>query len=120
LSREAAEAAFCAEEQGEAKFWEYHDLLFAHEGELSEANFGEWARQIGLDEAKFTQCYDSKKFAAKVERDVSDGKMAGVYGTPTFFIGNSVIVGPKTLEEFENALRNKDAVTPGQFGSCST
>ena len=119
FSREAAEAAFCAEEQGEDKFWAYHDLLFESQNRLSLAEFKALARRAGLGEAKFGECFDSKKYASKVERNLEEGKNAGVYGTPTFFFPStgSVLVGPKSVSEFEGALKEK-VVASEEGGAC--
>jgi hypothetical protein len=117
FSREAAEAAFCAEEQG--KFWEYHDLLFERQAQLNQDNLKAWAGELGLDQAQFNSCVDSKKYASKVDADFEEGKKLGVYGTPTFFFPStgSVLVGPRQAWEFENALKQK-VIDKGDNGVC--
>jgi protein-disulfide isomerase len=42
---------------------------------------------------QFSQCLDSQKYKAEVEKDLADGQTAGVSGTPTFFIGKSTANG---------------------------
>ncbi|HIH20661.1 TPA: thioredoxin domain-containing protein [Candidatus Micrarchaeota archaeon] len=116
FSHEAAEAAYCAEEQG--KFWEYGQKLFNSQGSFSMELFLQMAKQLGLDEAQFNECFASKKYASKVGRDFEDGKKAGVYGTPTFFLNESALIGPKTVEQFENGLKNKVVDTAVEIGSC--
>lgn len=98
-SHEAAEAAACALEQG--KFWEYHDLLFSKPlEEFSNENFVKWAPEAGLNSTKLEECITSKRGAARVDLDLNAGKAAGIYGTPTFFIGSQSLVGPRPLAEF--------------------
>jgi len=113
----AAQAAFCAEKQGQ--FWPYYDQLFANFGNDSRSDLLQNARAVGLNETAFAQCLDSYATLSRVQRDVEAGKAAGIYGTPTFFINGSKLVGPQTLWQFENALAGK-AGTPlaGQGGSC--
>ena len=83
-SYRAAQAAEAAFEQG--KYWEYADLLFANQKELSAEKLKQLATQVGLDRAKFDAALDSGKFAAVVDRDVIEGNRVGVQGTPTVFV----------------------------------
>ena len=105
LSKQAAEAAECADEQG--KHWEYHDLLFERQKELSNETIVAIAKDIGLNITQFDECYNSGRYSAEVEKDFADGQAAGVYGTPTFFIGNITVVGPKPLADFEKAIKGQ-------------
>ena len=100
-----AEAALCARDQG--KFWEYHDLLFAQQ-DLCKNMTAEGTRdmlindavQLGLNRAQFEQCLGSDKYKPEVDADLNAGVMAGVRGTPTFFINNRTIIGDKPLAAF--------------------
>ncbi|MFH1056630.1 MAG: thioredoxin domain-containing protein [Candidatus Micrarchaeota archaeon] len=117
FSREAAEAAFCAQDQG--KFWEYHDLLFERQAQLNPNNLKAWAGELGLNQTQFNACVDSRKYASKVDADFEEGKKLGVYGTPTFFfpLTESVLVGPKQPWELEKALKEK-VIDRGENGVC--
>ncbi len=86
----AHEAAGCAAEQG--KFWEMHDRLFANQDELVFEALPKHAAAIGLDSSPFQACLVSRRSAARVREDVSEGRSIGVSGTPMFFIG---LTGPK-------------------------
>jgi protein-disulfide isomerase len=79
-----AEAALAAQAQG--KFWEMHDLLYKGFPDLSRRTVMNYARQLGLDMNRFTADVDSHKFAARVHAEEQEGEVAGVGGTPTFFI----------------------------------
>ncbi len=98
LSRETAEAADCALEQG--KYWEYHDKLFENQKDMSVEKIKEIPSDIGLDTQKFNDCVDSRKYEDEVEKDHQDGLKSGIYGTPTFFINGRPLVGPNTFEKF--------------------
>ncbi len=103
LAKEAALASECAEEQG--KFWEYHDALFAQQETIrTAADLSAAAAGLGMDIGKFDACTSSEKYAAEVDAEFEEGVKAGVYGTPTFFIGKKAIVGPKPIEEFRKAI----------------
>jgi protein-disulfide isomerase len=78
----AAEAAYCAGEQG--KYWEMHDRLFANQQALDSWNAH--AEAVGLDVARFESCLSSDKTAAEIRRDIAQAQAAGVTGTPGFFL----------------------------------
>ena len=113
----AAQAAFCADEQG--KFWEYHDALFADENHSMD-NLEKMAASMGLDAARFSSCMASNLTSAglRVQSDIEAGKRAGIYGTPTFFINGVTLVGPQTGQEFEDALRGVASSKPEQANTC--
>ncbi len=81
----AAEASHCANEQG--KYWEMHERLFANQKALGVKDLPQHAQALGLDEAKFQQCLDSGKYAARIRKDLTEGQKLGVTGTPGFFLG---------------------------------
>lgn len=63
-----------------------------------------WAGEIGLDENKFTTCYDSGKYDDKIEQDVTEGSSVGVSGTPAFLINGHLIVGALPYDVFKRAF----------------
>lgn len=90
----SAAAGECAFEQG--KFWEMHDKIFEEQEKLGQGtvqftsdDLKSWAKQAGLESAKFDGCLDSGEYGDEVNKDSLDGQAAGVSGTPTFFIGKS-------------------------------
>ena len=94
-----AEAAHCANEQN--AFWDYSYLLFDNQDKTSDGDLIQHARGLGLDVDQFTQCLETEKYKSRIERDYQNGVESGIYGTPTFFINEHVIVGPKPFREFE-------------------
>ncbi len=112
-AQKAAEAAECADEQG--KFWEYHDLLFQNQQALSVADLKSYARQLGLNPARFDECLDSGKYAEEVKRDRADGISLGVSGTPTFFINGKKFIGAQPFSAFEEVIQKaleESSLTP--------
>jgi protein-disulfide isomerase len=102
-AQKAAEAAECAGEQG--NYWEMHYMLFENQANLSIDNYKEWAREIGLDGARFDQCLDSGAMAEEIKIDVADGISYGVRGTPVFFINGKMLSGAKPFAEFDAAIQ---------------
>jgi Na+/H+ antiporter NhaA len=80
----AAEAAEAAAAQG--RFWEMHDLLLDHQGELTPRDLAGYARELGLDTERFTDEMRTREYAPRVSEDVASADESGVGGTPTFFI----------------------------------
>lgn len=101
---DAALAGECAFQQG--MFAPYHDLLFEKQDALSQEDLFAYAEELGMDIEQFSLCFSSPETAAEVDQDVIDGTLAGVLGTPTFFIGEEMIVGPSSFEEFDAVLQN--------------
>jgi protein-disulfide isomerase/uncharacterized membrane protein/rhodanese-related sulfurtransferase len=101
-AEKAAEASECAADQG--KFWEAERRLYDGQSDLSEAALERYAGEIGLDVPRFKACLESGRMAERVQRDVADGRAAGVRATPTFFIGHQVIEGPPALPALARLL----------------
>lgn len=101
-SQKAAEAGECAHEQG--KFWEMHDKLFINQSNLNVFNIKQYALELGLDESSFNECLDSGRYVSEVQEDFSDGILAGVDGTPTFFINDYEFQGSVTVDAFKTII----------------
>jgi len=96
-------AARCAQAQG--KFWEYHDLLFERQLELSPDNYALWAKQLGLNTETFAMCLAQQRGRETVQSNRIDGLRLGIDATPYFFIGKERISGVVSLDEFVNLLQ---------------
>lgn len=102
ISYAVALAANCAQEQG--KYLEYHKLLFSLQEQLDHDKFIEIAEKIGLDTKQFEDCIITEKYKKEVDSDTLMGRHAGVKGTPTFFINEQKIVGPKPFKTFKKII----------------
>ena len=80
----AAEAAEAAAAQG--AFWEMHDLLLAHQGDLRPVDVARYAEELGLDVERFADEMRRHVHEARVAQDVESADLSGVSGTPTFFV----------------------------------
>jgi protein-disulfide isomerase len=101
-ARPAAEAAQCANEQGQ--FWAYHDRLFSDPGKLSVAELKQTAASLGLDSPRFNKCVDDRKYRSVVEADAKAGTDAGVTGTPAFFINGRLLSGAQPYDVFKHVV----------------
>jgi formate-nitrite transporter family protein len=98
----AAEAAEAAAEQG--KFWEMHDLLFAHQDALEDDDLIGYARGLGLDVAKFTANLRSGAHRDRVHADELSGVRSRVISTPSFFINGKHFSDTPDVERLGQAI----------------
>lgn len=96
-ARKAAEASLCAQEQG--KFWEMHNAMFDNPRSLTPPGLKSLAAGIGLSSDAFNACLDSGRFAAQVDRDLADGEILGVNGTPATFVNGRMLSGAVPVEQ---------------------
>lgn len=105
-ARSAANAALCANEQGQ--FWPYHDRLFQNRQEWVEGQedsfYALYATNLGLDLAKFKQCYSSKRFDSTIEQSLKLGNAAGLQGTPFFVINSYTLTGAYPFPGFQRLI----------------
>lgn len=97
----AAEASRCALDQG--KFWEYHDQLLSA-GKLDQDALTQYAKDLNLDDHKFSACLSSGKYKGDVQSDFAEGAAAGVTGTPGFFINGVAFSGAQSQESFARII----------------
>lgn len=102
-----AEVAEAAGAQG--KFFEMYDALYQNQKEWGEDKnpmqfFEKYAKNIGLDVAKFKSDVEGKKFDAKIQSDISDGNTLGVSATPTFFLNGEKITGGLPYDQFKTKI----------------
>jgi len=99
-SRIAAQASYCAEDQG--KYWEYHEILYIfQEGENSgwadRDRLNSFAFSLDMNMDEFNDCMDYSKYAKRVQANYDQAVKNGVQGTPTFII----ISQDGTTEKFD-------------------
>jgi RNA polymerase sigma factor (sigma-70 family) len=91
-----AEAALAADAQG--KFWELHDLMLAHQDDLSRDRLVALARQAGLDVAAFQAALDQHTYAPAVEADKATAAELEVNATPALVINGRVVIGMRPVQ----------------------
>ena len=103
ISAEATEAA-----AAQGKFWEMHNLLYEKQTEWvvpqAEQHIVQYAKDLGLDVAKFQQALTDKTYSQIVQTDRADGDALQVNATPTFFLNGKAIVGAPTLDNLKSQI----------------
>lgn len=114
-SKIAAEAAYCAGDQG--KFWEMHDIIFANQtgenvGAYTDRRLEAFADELGLDRGLYDECVASDKYEELSDQDAADATAAGIQATPSFILTyevngetqTRVIQGAQTIDIFAQEI----------------
>jgi len=103
----AAEATYCAEDQG--KYWQYHNELYNNwggekTGWITRESLDVFAITINLNLDEFNACLDDQKYQKRVKTLYEFGKEIGIDATPSFLVFNDQkiikIVGNQPLQVF--------------------
>ena len=107
----AAEASEAAAAQG--RFWEMHDLLLAHQDDLSAGDLVGYAADLGLDVERFHDDLKRHAHETRVAQDVESADLSGATGTPTFFVNGQRHYGAYDLESLKAAVAEAAALLRG-------
>lgn len=110
-----AEASECANELGgNSAFWKFVNTLFVKTNSggtgIALTDLPILAKEVGLNESKFTSCLDSGKFADRVKSDVTTATGLGVNGTPGNVLLDTktgktkLMPGAYPFEDFKKAI----------------
>ncbi len=105
--KNAAISAYAVEAAGlQNRFWEMHDKIYETQDAWSTSTnakdiFVGFAKDLGLDEDKFKRDIDSSVVKEKVHKGLTDGSLAKVDSTPTFFLNGEKLNLPDTYEDFK-------------------
>lgn len=95
-------AASCANEQG--SYWEYHDLLYQHQGDFERDQLKSYAQEIGLNIENFNACMKEDRYEREIRQDYANGVQQGAIGTPTYVINGEVISGTISYDKWEEII----------------
>ncbi|MGX1115753.1 protein-disulfide isomerase [Streptomyces ambofaciens] len=107
----AARTAEAAAQQG--KFEQMYTKLFTTQKQWGESQewkqdvFRGYAKELGLDMARFDAALADPEVAGRVETDQRDGLGLGVRGTPTFFVDGQMIDTPRSYEQFKALIDDR-------------
>jgi protein-disulfide isomerase len=89
-AKPAAIAGRCVFKQNPAAFWDYHDWIYEHQGEITKENFRdkvmEFAKGKEIDALQLGRCLDTRATEAEVDKSVSEARALRVTSTPTLFV----------------------------------
>ena len=85
----AAQATYCAEDQG--KYWNYHNMLYNFQEEVdngwaSKDRLVAFAFNLEMNLDEFSDCMDTSKYSKRVKANYDEAVKHGAQQTPTFFV----------------------------------
>lgn len=101
-SEHAAEIAEAA--GAHQKFWEMHDLLYAHQNALGDQHLAEYMALLGVPTSEVKRTLAQHAYSDRIREDFMSGVRSGVNGTPTFFINGLRHDGSYEREELLAAI----------------
>ena len=104
-SREAAEMALCAKDQG--RYWELHDWLFGNQNALAPEKILAAAPSLGIDPDVLKGCFDAKAHAAEIEADLGIMSQLGVHTTPTVLVNGRLLVGDVAITTLKSVVEDE-------------
>ena len=102
-SPKAAQASYCAEDQGQ--YWEYHTMLYTFQdghpdsGWADRDRLNSFAFSLDMNMDEFNDCMDSSKYQKRVKANYDEAVKNNAQSTPTFMI----ISQDGTTEKFSGA-----------------
>jgi len=106
-SETASNAAQCVYNLKPVAYWDFRTKLLENQDAQTAENLFAWAVDLGVDEEDFLDCYGNMLYENSILQGIEDGKAAGIYGTPTFFINDHALVGPKPFRAFKNIIEKE-------------
>ncbi|MGA7384587.1 MAG: DsbA family protein [Methylocella sp.] len=97
--------AFLRQFQGD-KFWEFHRKLLGSRGPVGKAEAVAVAKDLGADMDKLAKDAAAPGITSGIEESGKFAKSLQVTGTPTFVIGEDVVVGAVGYDELEANVAN--------------
>jgi protein-disulfide isomerase len=101
-SQKAAEASLGAAQEG--KFWEMHNMLFAHRRRLGAISLREYAKEVGVVNKKFLDDLVNSVYGWQVRNDLLEGLDKGVRDVPAFFINGELFTGKPTFDNLKKGI----------------
>jgi protein-disulfide isomerase len=100
ISISAAIAVECASDQGKWQDMRTDIFNAVKNNNLSVDGIKAAAGQIGLDQTKFGECLTSPEKQGIMLQVAEDAKKFSVYGAPTIFVNNELVVGARPYDDY--------------------
>lgn len=106
-SVEAAHVAVAARMQDPTgkKYIEFHQKLLGGRGPADKARALAVAKEVGFDMPRLEKDMNSDEVKTTIDEDMKLANSLGVSGTPTYVVGDEVVVGAVGLDELQAKLK---------------
>ena len=108
-SVEAAHVAVAARMQDPSgkKYMEFHQKLLGGRGPADKVRALAAAKDVGVDMARLEKDMNSDEVKATIEENMKLADALGVSGTPSYIVGDEVVVGAVGLDELRSKIKNE-------------
>ena len=108
-SVEAAHVAVAARMQDPSgkKYMEFHQKLLGGRGPADKMRALAVAKDVGFDMARLEKDMNSDEVKATIEENMKLADALGVSGTPTYVVGDEVVVGAVGLDELRAKIKSE-------------
>ncbi|MGH8579339.1 MAG: DsbA family protein [Gammaproteobacteria bacterium] len=103
-SRFAARAALAARHQSPELYTAFHNALMGAEGPLTAEAVVQIAGEVGVGVERMRADMEDPTIEESVKRNIELARAIGATGTPTFVVGDAMLVGFKPLAQMERAI----------------
>jgi len=106
-SVDAAQVAVAVRMQDKSgkKYLEFHQKLLTGRGQVDKAKALATAKEIGLDMARLDKDLKSDEVAKTLEESMKLAEALGLNGTPSYVIGNDVVIGAVGLATLSQKIQ---------------
>jgi protein-disulfide isomerase len=108
-SLDAAHVAVAARMQDPSgkKYLEFHQKLLGGRGPADKMRALAVAKDVGFDMTRLEKDMNSDEVKATIEENMKLADALGVSGTPTYVVGDEVVVGAVGLDELRTKIKNE-------------
>lgn len=103
-SVEAARVAMAVRMQAPKKYLDFHTKLLGSRGRANEARALAVAKDMGLDMARIAKDMKKPEVEKALRQDFALGQALGLNGTPSYVVGDEVIVGAVGLDTLKQNI----------------
>jgi protein-disulfide isomerase len=106
-SVEAAQVAVAArmQDKGGKKYLDFHQRLLGGRGQADRAHALAAAKDAGFDMARLERDMASPEVKATIEENMKLAEQLGLNGTPSYVVGNDVVVGAVGLDALKDKVK---------------
>jgi protein-disulfide isomerase len=106
-SVEAAKVAVAAKLQlSPEKLWAFHQKLMSVRGKIGKQAALDAVKEAGADMARLTKDAESDQTRAAIEQNVQIADALGVTGTPSYVVGEDIVIGAVGFEQLKGRVDN--------------
>jgi protein-disulfide isomerase len=104
-SVEAAQVAVAVRMQDPKKYLDFHQKLLLGRGQADKARALAVAKEVGLDTARIERDLKTDEVAKTLEESMKLAEALGLNGTPSYVIGNDVVIGAVGLQTLSQKVQ---------------